>query len=85
MPFDRLIRAVDGWAREQSDQPMLAQIGPGAWKPQNMRFVEFLSPGEFRAEVERAHQRELASVVPPQADLPEDWRRDHRARKAPTV
>ncbi len=50
MPFDRLIRAVDAWAAEHPQTPVLAQIGTGAWQPQHMQWTEFIAPDEFRRQ-----------------------------------
>ncbi|MGI9102746.1 MAG: glycosyltransferase [Terriglobales bacterium] len=54
MPFDRLVRVVDQWAAERGRSDVFAQVGPAAWKPQNIDWVEFLSPAEFRQKVEQA-------------------------------
>ena len=47
MPFDRLIKAVDGWAKERNRTDVFAQIGEGAWTPEFIDSVPFLSPSEF--------------------------------------
>jgi UDP-N-acetylglucosamine transferase subunit ALG13 len=54
MPFDRLLRTVDAWAAAHPDEEVFAQIGPGAWKPQHIRWVEFLQPDEYRKLVEQS-------------------------------
>jgi len=54
MPFDRLIRAVDDWADSRQRRDVFAQIGPGAWKPRHIDWVEFLAPAEFRNRCEQA-------------------------------
>lgn len=54
MPFDRLVRAVDEWAAARGRDDVFAQIGPGAWRPQHIEWVEFLAPGEFRRRCELA-------------------------------
>jgi UDP-N-acetylglucosamine transferase subunit ALG13 len=54
MPFDRLILSMDKWAREHSDQDVLAQIGGGSYLPVNMRWARMLSPSEFRVAVRDA-------------------------------
>ena len=54
MPFDRLIKAVDGWAAHHPSEEILAQIGPGAWQPTNIKWVQFMAPAEFRRNVEKA-------------------------------
>ena len=46
--FDRLVRAVDyAIADGQINDEVFAQIGPGDYKPVNMKFVEVLGKGEF--------------------------------------
>jgi Uncharacterized conserved protein len=47
LPFDRLIRAVDAWARETGRTDVFAQIGQAAWRPSYIQAVEFLAPTEF--------------------------------------
>ncbi len=47
LPFDRLIRAVDLWARETGRSDVFAQIGENAWRPSSFPAVEFLAPPEF--------------------------------------
>ncbi|KQM24599.1 MULTISPECIES: glycosyltransferase [unclassified Sphingomonas] len=46
LPFDRLIRAVDAIA-PQFDVPFFAQIGQGAYQPENMRWGATIPPSEF--------------------------------------
>lgn len=48
IPFDRLLKAVDSWARENKRQDVYAQIGTRAWKPDHIPFTPMLSPAEFR-------------------------------------
>ncbi|WP_342359344.1 glycosyltransferase [Terrarubrum flagellatum] len=47
-PFDRLVRAVDGWAGETRRQDVVAQIGPSDYKPKALKCMDFLGPDEFR-------------------------------------
>ncbi len=47
LPFDRLVRAVDLWARETGRSDVFAQIGQNAWRPSFIPAVEFLAPAEF--------------------------------------
>lgn len=47
LPFDRMVRIVDAWARENQRQDVFAQIGEGGWKPTYIRHAEFLQPVEF--------------------------------------
>jgi len=48
MPFDRLIRAMDSWAKSHPSQDLLAQIGGGNYEPKHMRWTRMLSPRQFR-------------------------------------
>ena len=50
MPFDRLVRAVDAWAAEGTEDEVFAQIGPTGYRPSNIRFAQFLRPEEFRRQ-----------------------------------
>ncbi len=47
LPFDRMVRVIDDWARTRQRQDVFAQIGEGAWEPENIRFANFLQPPEF--------------------------------------
>ncbi|MEO7100878.1 MAG: glycosyltransferase [Luteolibacter sp.] len=48
IPFDRLIRAVDRWARENNRHDVFAQIGRGGWEPEFIPFSALLEPTEFK-------------------------------------
>jgi UDP-N-acetylglucosamine transferase subunit ALG13 len=54
MPFDRLIRAADEWARQYAEQEVVAQIGDGSYLPNHMRWKRMLLPSEFRRAVQNA-------------------------------
>lgn len=47
MPFDRLIRAVDRWARDNPQYEMVAQIGNSDFVPQFMDYHPSLPPSQF--------------------------------------
>lgn len=47
LPFDRMVKIVDTWAKANQRQDIFAQIGEGGWKPRYIPHVEFLQPGEF--------------------------------------
>lgn len=47
LPFDRMVKVVDGWARENGREDVFAQIGEGGWEPRHIRFANFLKPPEF--------------------------------------
>lgn len=46
-PFNRLIRIVDEWARENNRTDVFAQIGEGATPPSFIAHSQFLEPPEF--------------------------------------
>lgn len=48
LPFDRLVRAVDGWALANSRTDIVGQIGPSQYRPQAIRAFDFLDHGHFR-------------------------------------
>lgn len=47
MAFDRMIRAVDQWARDNGRDDVFAQIGPAEYTPEHIEHVGFLEPPEF--------------------------------------
>jgi UDP-N-acetylglucosamine transferase subunit ALG13 len=47
-PFDRLIRAMDEWARRHASERVFAQIGEGAFLPRHMSHARMLPPARFR-------------------------------------
>jgi UDP-N-acetylglucosamine transferase subunit ALG13 len=47
-PFDRLIRAVDAWATSRKRSDVFAQIAKGTYRPQYIKFTEFVDPSEFK-------------------------------------
>lgn len=55
MPFDRLIRAVDGWAYSRARSDVFAQIGSSIYQPKSIGFVQSMDPLEFRKRVETAN------------------------------
>jgi UDP-N-acetylglucosamine transferase subunit ALG13 len=54
MPFDRLTRAVDGWARENPGVEVFAQIGRADYLPKYIKYERFISPPDFRRLVAAA-------------------------------
>ncbi len=57
MPFDRLIKTVDQWARECGRDDVFAQIGLTDYRPTNIQWTPFLSTEEFK------QRYEIASVI----------------------
>jgi UDP-N-acetylglucosamine transferase subunit ALG13 len=58
MPFERLVRLVDGWAGARRRRDVFAQIGRSSYRPRNFAYREFLSAAEFDQRV-----REASAVV----------------------
>lgn len=56
LPFDRMIRAIDLWAqsRGRSQDEVFAQIGPGEYLPQHIRYEKFVDAQAFRRHVAEA-------------------------------
>lgn len=51
IPFDRLIKAVDAWARRNNRRDVFAQIGRDGWKPEFVSHSEMLDPAEFKSRL----------------------------------
>lgn len=47
LPFNRLVRVVDEWAREAGRSDVFAQIGQTDWKPSFVPYTHFLEPADF--------------------------------------
>lgn len=54
LPFDRLVRTVDGWAARHPDHTILAQIGADGAPPRHMLHVATLTRAQFAEAVSRA-------------------------------
>jgi UDP-N-acetylglucosamine transferase subunit ALG13 len=55
MPFDRLVVALDVWAKTQnSTLEILAQVGDSEVKPSHLKVIASLSPAAFRTQVQKA-------------------------------
>ncbi len=57
MPFDRLVKAVDGWASSRGRGDVFAQIGPTNYYPSNIQWTKFMDSEEFK------HRCETAKVI----------------------
>lgn len=53
-PFDRMIRALDGFAATVAEEEILAQIGDGSYEPRHMRWVRRLDQDAFAETASRA-------------------------------
>lgn len=47
MPFDRLVAALDHWARQHPSAHVTAQIGDSALRPTHLHAQRFLEPARF--------------------------------------
>lgn len=54
LPFDRMMRVVDAWARDRGRRDVFAQIGEGGWEPEHIEFTHFLQPPEFKRRFDEA-------------------------------
>jgi UDP-N-acetylglucosamine transferase subunit ALG13 len=48
LPFDRLIRGIDEWARDNPSVPVFIQIGEGDYEPRYAPFVRIMPMTEYR-------------------------------------
>ena len=55
MPFDRLVKTVDQWARERGRDDVIAQIGLTDFRPTHIQWTPFLSTEEFKNRYESAN------------------------------
>lgn len=55
MHFDRLVRTVDQWAKENGRDDIFAQIGPSEYRPANMQWTNFLEPEDFKLKYKTAN------------------------------
>jgi UDP-N-acetylglucosamine transferase subunit ALG13 len=56
LPFERLVVAMDEWARDNPEQEVFIQIGDGRYEPQYARFTRILPMTEYR---DRLHSCDL--------------------------
>lgn len=54
MPFDRLVEAVDQWAKDHPAHDIVAQIGESELTPAHIEWRSFLQPAEFEAACDKA-------------------------------
>ncbi len=52
--FDRLVTAMDEWAREHPETDVFAQIGPSESEPEHFDFQRDLEPADFQRHLENA-------------------------------
>ena len=54
LPFDRMMRVIDAWARDNRRGDVFAQIGEGGWEPEFIGYSHFLQPPEFKRRFNEA-------------------------------
>ena len=54
LPFDRLVRAMDGFAAAHPGEDVLAQIGAGGFEPAHMRWQRTLERDAYAAALDAA-------------------------------
>lgn len=54
LPFDRLVKLVDDWARRNPETDILAQIAEGEYQPQHMDYVKYLDEQQYAKAFESA-------------------------------
>jgi len=97
LPFNRLVRVVDEWAKATGRHDVFAQIGETDWQPAHISWSKFLQPSEFarrfsEAEVVIAHagmgtilsalQWEKPILVMPRLAALGEQRNDHQLATA---
>ena len=54
LPFDRLVRVVDNWARQSGERDILGQIGATTYKPDCFEATPFMAPAALQSRVSQA-------------------------------
>lgn len=54
MPFDRLVRTVDDWARDNPDVAVEIQIGKGQYEPKHAKWSRLMDIDAYQAKIARA-------------------------------
>jgi UDP-N-acetylglucosamine transferase subunit ALG13 len=47
LPFERMVHALDDWAGQHTDQPVMLQLGETAYRPRHCKFVAYTQPAEW--------------------------------------
>lgn len=53
-PFNRMVKIIDQWAKENNRTDIFAQIGDTDWEPSFIEFSKFLDPAEFTEKITAA-------------------------------
>ncbi|MDD5173251.1 MAG: glycosyltransferase [Candidatus Omnitrophica bacterium] len=54
-PFDRMVRVIDKWAALRGRTDIFAQIGSTNWRPEHIKWTDFLKPEEFDRKMQEAN------------------------------
>jgi UDP-N-acetylglucosamine transferase subunit ALG13 len=52
LPFERLVRGADDWARQNPLEPIFIQIGNGEYQPQHAPWTRIMPIAEYRERLE---------------------------------
>lgn len=52
LPFDRFVKAVDEWARDNPGTEVLIQIGGGEYEPRHAPWTRIMSPSDYRRNLD---------------------------------
>lgn len=55
LPFDRLVRAIDNWARQSGERDIFGQIGAATYKPDCFEATPFMAPAALQSRVSQAN------------------------------
>ena len=69
LPFDRLIIALDHWAKSKRNAEVFAQIGRGSYQPEHIDWTRDMDPQAFRHRMAQCDwavckSREMPSCTP---------------------
>jgi len=54
LPFDRMVRPIDDWAKNRGEGVVFAQVGPSTYRPRHIEWVKFLETVDCRAKIAAA-------------------------------
>lgn len=96
LPFERLVRGVDEWARN-NDEEIRAQIGKSEYIPKQLKWEAFIEPKKYEKEffkaslviahagtgvIMKALQQEKPIIVMPRKEKFQEHRNDHQVATA---
>ncbi|WP_158084345.1 glycosyltransferase [Marispirochaeta aestuarii] len=54
LPFNRLVRTVEAWAKKHKASDVIFQVGPGGYFPSGFSASQFIKPEQFEQYVKKA-------------------------------